>query len=332
MHVQLQPSLLVKAVHPRWQGHLLLDTATHEVMHRELGSRGRYQFDGARLVAQWDGFPEDVFDLVEDTFVHQSLLEVDLTSAVFAKVCGPVFALKSFCVQIPNTQNCVNLRSGSSDIPTFRQVFVDREYESPHLPASAAHILDLGANIGLSALFFGIRYPEAQILCVEPDEANFGLLTRNISSLGPRACARLGAVWSADGLINVRSTSDDGFDLGYWGRQVTMDAGSAVSVVPAFHLATLLDEIDAQVDILKIDIEGAEREVFEGLAEGALSRVGLLTIETHDRFRRGSEAAVRGYLAKSGFVELSPVGENLFFRGPDAPAARSVKVKASSTA
>jgi hypothetical protein len=77
---------------------------------------------------------------------------------------------------------------------------------------------------------------------------------------------------------------------------------------------TLLDQAGFHhVDILKIDIEGAELEVFSNGAEEWLSRVNLIIIETHDRFRPGSEEAVRKAVHPM-FDELTPSGESLFFR------------------
>jgi len=81
-----------------------------------------------------------------------------------------------------------------------------------------------------------------------------------------------------------------------------------------FKLSTLLDQAGFyNVEILKIDIEGAELEVFSNGAEEWLSRVNLIIIETHDRFRPGSEEAVRRAVHPM-FDELAPSGESLFFQ------------------
>jgi hypothetical protein len=68
-----------------------------------------------------------------------------------------------------------------------------------------------------------------------------------------------------------------------------------------------------EVDILKIDVEGAELELFSANVSAWLPYVKLITIETHERFRPGSEIAVRKAVAGT-FEELPRVGENLFFR------------------
>jgi hypothetical protein len=78
-------------------------------------------------------------------------------------------------------------------------------------------------------------------------------------------------------------------------------------------LDTLLAIADIQhVDILKVDIEGAELELFKSRPDHWLDRVNMVIVETHDRFRPGSETAVRDAL-KEKFEEAPRNGENLFF-------------------
>jgi hypothetical protein len=67
-----------------------------------------------------------------------------------------------------------------------------------------------------------------------------------------------------------------------------------------------------RIDVLKVDIEGAELELFTGPTDW-LASVDCVVVETHDRFRPGSDAAVREALA-ADFVELPRSGENLVFR------------------
>jgi hypothetical protein len=64
---------------------------------------------------------------------------------------------------------------------------------------------------------------------------------------------------------------------------------------------------------LKVDIEGAEKEIFSGSDIGWLSAVELVIIETHDRFKPGSDKAVKDAL-KDGFVQMKTKGENLYFK------------------
>jgi FkbM family methyltransferase len=71
------------------------------------------------------------------------------------------------------------------------------------------------------------------------------------------------AVWVRDGVINLHTESKDGSALGEWGIQVSEIPGNTSKLTKYLKLSTLLDEAGfGYVDILKIDIEGAELEIF----------------------------------------------------------------------
>lgn len=301
------------AYHPHWHGHLLLSMTDDTLILEEYNSHGRYVLSGQILTVNWDRYPPEKFTLKNGIYVQDSVKLPDLTHALLAKLYDQNFRIRSFSVELPNGDHVVTLRSGTSDISAFKQVFVDRQYESKYLPATASNIIDLGANIGLASLFFGIKYSEANIVSVEPDAGNFDLLCANVRQLPGRMMPLLGAAWYEDGMLHVHKKSDEGVDLGAWGVQVSKSTHRSDGEVAAFSLPTLIDKLDGDIDILKVDIEGAELEVFEKNATEWLRRVKLITIETHDRFRPGSDAAVRTAVLSSGFVELPRVGENLFF-------------------
>src|SRR5688572_29263736 len=90
-------------------------------------------------------------------------------------------------LEIPGLKNSITLRKKTSDIALFKQMLVHEEYKFK-CPFTPRFIIDAGANIGLSALFFAREYPEATIVPVEVDGGNFDLLqhnTRSYSSIKP---------------------------------------------------------------------------------------------------------------------------------------------------
>lgn len=96
------------------------------------------------------------------------------------------------------------------------------------------------------------------------------------------------------GLSNPYGTS--------WAFRV--DAGNKAGNVRAVTLPTLLKEFDIpKVDILKMDVEGAEKEIFENNASDWLRRVGLLCIELHDRIRPGASRAVYSKVVAFPFIK-----------------------------
>jgi FkbM family methyltransferase len=310
------PFRRVEAIHPNWSGFLRLSTIDSSVEQEGYINRGTFSLAGDTLTIDWGRDSIETFSEIAGMFVHHDLLgDVRRVGRLFAVVIGEApLAVTRVSVRIPGAEHEVSLRLRTSDIMTFDQVFVARDYDSPNLPASADVIVDLGANIGLATMFLGLRYPTARILAVEPEPRNFAALRDNIRALGDRARARHAAAWSDDGVIHLHTEAESGLPFDAWGVRVSARPTSTSGVTEARRMTTLLDEAGFdRVDILKIDIEGAELELFSEGAEAWLPRINMVIIETHERFRPGSDAAARRALAPL-FEELPASAGNLFFR------------------
>lgn len=176
-----------------------------------------------------------------------------------------------------------SLRGNGSDYPVFLQIFDQRQYATEDTPrgkdiqaryeailkaGKIPLIVDAGANVGLSAVYFRDRFPEAKILAIEPEEQNFRELERRADPLIVPIQAGLA---NFDGHIDV---VDPG--LGEWGfRTRKSDRG-----IPAFRLATLLGQHEGEPFLLKIDIEGFEADLFDDPA--LLDRFFVIFFEPHD--------------------------------------------------
>jgi len=208
----------------------------------------------------------------------------------------------------------LSLRIDDSDIRVFKQIFVDNEYDSLNLPDNAKKIIDLGANIGLSALFFIKKFPGARIVAVEPDAVNFSIMEKNLKKFSKSVSLLQAAIWPTDGEVSLVEEDDNHVSLGAWGYRTEASNGNSGLSVKAVTIPIIMKQYDMDfVDILKVDIEGAEYELFEKNYEDWIDKVGLVIIETHDRFKPNSEAMVRKAL-KGRFDELPMKGENLFFK------------------
>jgi FkbM family methyltransferase len=306
----------IEAIHPHWHGFLRLSARDTSVQHEGNGNRGKYDLRDGRLTVYWEKYAPDVFVDCLGKYVHEKVMAaIPAAEGLFAvTVNRKPYSARLISLSVPDSDYEVALRLNSSDIPTFDQIFGSYEYESPNLPQAAGSIVDLGANIGLAAVFFGLKYPQAQILAVEPEASNFALMAANTAALGARIRAEHAAVWVHDGQINLQTDAEDGSSLGAWGVRTSDSLDNAKAVTKCFRLDTLLDKAGfGTVDILKVDIEGAELQVFSEGAAKWLTRIGMIIIETHDRFQPGSEQAVRQAIAPL-FEELPAIGENLFFR------------------
>ncbi|MEQ8532242.1 MAG: FkbM family methyltransferase [Imperialibacter sp.] len=117
-------------------------------------------------------------------------------------------------------------------------------------------IIDCGANIGLSVIFFAENYPDHEIIAFEPDPEVFNTLQKNILTQEESVIRRIrliqAAVWKSEGNI---AFSSEGSDSG------SLVAGNSNSREIQINCKRLRDLLNQEVDFLKIDIEGAEYEV-----------------------------------------------------------------------
>lgn len=193
---------------------------------------------------------------------------------------------------------------GGSDIVTFDEVIVDECYTLP-FDASPTRIVDAGANIGLTSAFLARRYPDATIVALEPDPANFALLERNLAPF-PNVHPHRAALWTSTGTVRLGDPNTG--PRGYRVDETT----SRGFEVDAFDLPTIMDMHDMdRIDLLKIDVEGAEVELFSD-ASSWIDRVDAIAIELHDRFRPGCSRAFFGAVGDFGDEWLR--GETTFVR------------------
>jgi FkbM family methyltransferase len=164
------------------------------------------------------------------------------------------------------------------DVPSllsaYRAIFRDRVYD--FVPRNdPPRILDCGANIGLSVLYFKRRFPKARITAFEADPAIFKYLDRNLRTNGAADVDLVNkAVWSSETTLTF---APDGADAGRIDAARNDNAAASLHV-PAVRLRPWLQQ--GPVDFLKMDIEGAEVQVILDCAD-LLGVVDNMYIEYH---------------------------------------------------
>jgi FkbM family methyltransferase len=191
-------------------------------------------------------------------------------------------------IVLPELAYPLYFRGGSSDLANFDQIFGLKELSVP-LARSPARVLDLGAYVGYAAVYLAHLFPDAEIVCVEPSPANFNVLTLNTAAY-PRIRRLNGAVWSTSTRLTV-----NGYELGDWGTHFS--AGSPGGAEPQTQAWSVDDILRFagwdRADLIKCDIEGAEREVFADREARWHQRALCVTVETHDAWIPGCLATVR---------------------------------------
>lgn len=153
----------------------------------------------------------------------------------------------------------------------LEEIFIDEIYRFNSL-TETPRIIDCGANIGLSIIYFKKLFPKSKITAFEPDLEIFEILEQNISTFRHGDVEIINkAIWNKNGYISFLASG------GVSGRIKASSTSGGVSEVQTFRLKDMLDE---KIDFLKIDIEGAEFEVIKDCAS-KLSNVKNLFIEYH---------------------------------------------------
>lgn len=197
-------------------------------------------------------------------------------------------------VHAPGQAEPIYARPRTSDVPTFEKIFVFREYDFPYPISSSGLIVDAGANVGHASAFFASKYPHSTVVALEPDRSNFEILLRNTERY--RNVRTLhAAVWGRDARLRIENPEDDP-----WAFRVTETSPGDPSSIRGLTIHSIMREMQVtHVDLLKIDIEGAEKELFEADPGGWLKNVRAIVIELHDRERDGCSRAF--YRATSMF-------------------------------
>jgi FkbM family methyltransferase len=213
----------------------------------------------------------------------------------------------------PGTIELMGYRLRYADLltlcPQWHDLFVAGAYRFV-AAGQVPRVLDAGANIGLASLYFKRLYPRARITAYEADPAICALLRENLAANGAADVETVqAAVWTRTGSLDFRCEGSDSGAVVDPGSGLGADLPGPVRSVPAVRLRDVLER--EPVDLLKLDIEGAEAAVLADCA-GALGQVRALIAEVHEfdpARRRTPEILDR--LAEAGFTcaldELHPL-------------------------
>ena len=186
------------------------------------------------------------------------------------------------------------LRRGTSDREVFEQIFIDRQYEFK-LGFVPKMIIDCGANIGLSAIYFANKFPDAKIIAIEAELSNFEMLKMNCSHYPNIICLH-NAVWHKEETLTIEDPGKGHFSF------KTTNTRTGHQKVETVTLQSLMTRYNIDsIDLLKIDIEGAEYELFSINYDEWLSKTTVIVVEVHDWFRGGTSAVLIKALARYNF-------------------------------
>lgn len=212
-------------------------------------------------------------------------------------------------------------RSSGTDLSVIRQIFEQQNYNLSGFPLSSRLkkyanwaaseggsllAVDLGANIGASAVYLMQLDPRIHVCAVEPEPGNFSVLEANCNGLPINAVHA--AIASAPGTLWI---SDPG--IGEWGFRVGSSGKSQIEAITMTHILERFGESAGSKPLIcKIDIEGSEAELFSANDEW-IDDFPLIVIELHDWLLPGTGNS-RNFLraiSKRNF-DVVHRGENTF--------------------
>lgn len=199
------------------------------------------------------------------------------------------------------------IRLRTSDISVAAKILLEREYDLP-LRRTPAVIVDAGAYTGISTRWLAGRFPNARVVALEPDPDNFDLLERNVRDVS-RIQSLREALWLVDEPLYVWVS-----DGGAWASEVRR-TGPVDRRVEGVSPTTLMRRLGLEsIDLLKLDVEGAEYELFSHGTDTWLPRVRAIAVEVHEDLRPGSRAAVLAACRDFTIQELG--SETIFLERP----------------
>lgn len=211
---------------------------------------------------------------------------------------------KSFVSYYPDFKATIKLRKRpSSDLNVFAQIYQYDEYK-PLVEAYKRHfshdkklnVIDAGSNIGLTSVYLSKYFPTSDFITIEPDSSNFESVVFNLETNGIKSATRIkGGLWSRNANLKIVNDFRDQKDWSIRVEETDEDAD-----LKAFSINYLMKEYKFEIiDILKIDIEGSEKEVFTGKAADIsfLAKTKCIALEIHDEFdcRADINAILKNY-------------------------------------
>lgn len=186
---------------------------------------------------------------------------------------------KLFKLRLPKVKHPIFLRNNSSDVDTFYQIFYYKGYET-EFNIDPKVIVDCGANIGLATVWFKNKYPNAKIVSVEPASSNYEMLVKNTEAYDNVSCLKAG-IWNKNAILKV---VDNGY--GEWGFMTEEVETEGPDTINSVSIDGLMEKFGLDhIDLLKIDIEGSEKELFEKNYEKWMPKVKVILIELHDSMK-----------------------------------------------
>jgi len=200
----------------------------------------------------------------------------------------------------------IYVRNGTTDVLVYKSIIENAEYDFV-AEKEPKTIIDAGANIGLASVFFANKYPNAKIVAIEPEEFNFEILEKNTKPYSNIHTVKA-ALWNSICELDLFGGYDD------WGFRLEMDKKESRMqkrhLTKTITIEKIIEDFDIdKIDILKIDIEGSEKEVFNS-SSAWIDKVNSIIVELHESIKKGCKKAF--YKISKKYNKVYKYGEYIY--------------------
>lgn len=213
--------------------------------------------------------------------------------------------LCQFKIPLNNVDFKVSMRLKTSDFAVYSQIFIENEYRLiidffKRFKSENPVMIDLGGNIGLASLNFASQFSNTHLILLEPNKENIEMCKNNLSCFENVEILNK-AIYNK----NTTLYEDYSFRLGMHSSFRYTEEKTSNPSIEAVSIESLLS-VHHEVDFLKIDVEGAEKEIFETNLQTWLHKVKVIAVEIHDDIV--SRTPIQSALRTNGFI-LCKYGE-----------------------
>jgi FkbM family methyltransferase len=234
-----------------------------------------------------------------------SFTSVSQVGRLFRDVCSPLYELSVFLGLREFDENHeIRLRSGFRinlrSLVDFHQTFWDCWVRDPYeVRRTDRVIIDAGANIGCFSIYAASKAPHARIYALEPSRSNYACLEANVlaNELETRISAKQIGVAGETGTLELDTGRPGPYHTSFRPESPTRERIEVRSLGDA--LAETVG-VHKEVDVLKMDCEGAEMDCLLGADSGSLRRIGRIALEYHE-WAGFDFADVQAMLEAAGF-------------------------------
>lgn len=220
-------------------------------------------------------------------------------------------------VYVKKIHNNVWIRPYCSDFTLLLDFFVKEShgkgghYEFSQITDDVNYIIDGGANIGFFSVLYATKYPKATIVAVEPEDSNFRMLKRNCKSYQNIILVHAG-IWKRDTKLKI--INPNYHSVGFIVKEI--ETSDDNDFLKGISIKKIIDTYSiSKIDILKLDIEGSEFQVF-GIetCDDWLSKVRYLIMEIHDVYLESGREIIYEKMREYGFQHYRNAEDDFFYK------------------